>query len=149
MGTDPSSTLEGWRVAYQIELRSPRALHPGSENAGPRNLRLFELWAADEVGADEGGRISTHGPARRTNDPPVPESMSAAQVVPARLPAVLVMRQLLEAWRAAERQLAAAVEDSLERSQVQTQVATLRSLYQGLFVQVRYSQIERAETEGW
>jgi len=54
------------------------------------------------------------------------------------------MRQILDAWRAAERQLDATFEGSLERRQVLAQIATLRALYQGLFAQVRQGLAERA-----
>jgi hypothetical protein len=56
----------------------------------------------------------------------------------------IVMQQILRAWRSAERQLDATFEGSLERRQIQAQVATLRALYQGLFAQVRHGLTERA-----
>jgi hypothetical protein len=57
--------------------------------------------------------------------------------------AAVVMRLLLDAWRSAERQLAAAADGSTERPQIQVRVATLCSLYQGLFGHVQDGQADR------
>ena len=60
-----------------------------------------------------------------------------------RQPAMVVMQQLLDAWRTAERLLAATDEESPERPHLQVHAATLRLLYQGLFAQVQDGQSER------
>jgi len=52
-----------------------------------------------------------------------------------RPPAMEVMRQLLDAWRTAEREVVAA-DGSPELPRIQAHAATLRMLYQGLFAQV-------------
>ena len=135
-------------MALQIKLSPAGVLCPGSRHAGSRKLRLLQPWTPDEVIPEVGGRTWTDGPAHWTRDRRVPASVSAAEVRAVRSSAMLVMRQLLDAWRSAERLLAATVQGSLERSQVQAQVATLRSLYQGLFVQVRHAQTNRADTGG-
>ena len=132
-------------MALQTELSPPGVLAHGLKTVESRNLRLLQPWAPDPAAPDGAGRIGADRPARQTRGRRTLASVSAVEVWPARPSARLVMRQLLDAWRSAERQLAAAVEGSLERTRVQTQVATLRALYQGLFVQVRYAHSTQAD----
>ena len=134
-------------MALETEFQQG-VLAPRSGRSGSRSLRLLEPWEPDESTAEGGGRIWDEGPARGTSDRRHLAVISAAELELARPSAMVVMQQLLDAWRSAERQLAATVDGSLERPQVQAQVATLRSLYQGLFTQVRHRQAERAETGG-
>jgi len=133
-------------MALRIELTPPGvAPRPGIREA--RNLRLLAPWAPDDVAPEGDGRTWADSPAPWMRDWRLPASVSEVEP-PARPSAMLVMRLLLDAWRSAERQLGATVEGSLERSQVQAQVATLRSLYQGLFVRVRSAQT-RVGSGGW
>ena len=118
-------------MALETESRQG-VLAPGSGRSVSRSLRLLEPWEPDESAAEGGGRIWDEGPARRTSDRRL-ALVSAVQMELARPSAMVVMQQLLSAWRSAERQLDATFEGSLERRFIQAQVATLRSLYQGLF----------------
>ena len=129
-------------MALQTELSPPPQVAPGSGDDGPRSLRLLQPWAS-EAAPESGGRLWPDGPARWTRDRRQLALPSDLEVQAARPSAMLVMRQLLDAWRSADRQLAATGEGSAERSQVQAHVATLRSLYQGLFAYVQDGHAER------
>jgi hypothetical protein len=105
--------------------------------SGPRSLRLLQPWTR---AASPDGR----GTPSRIEDLTWPTSqrrhLALADVDeqhPERPSAMVVMGQLLEAWRSAERQLAATAEGGAERSRLQVQIATLRALYQGLFTRVQ------------
>ena len=120
-----------------LETESPQGvLAPRSGRSGSRSLRLLEPWEPDESAAEGGERIWDEAPAHRTSDRRL-ALVNAVRVELARPSAMVVMQQLLDAWRAAERQLDATFEGSVERRLIQAQVATLRSLYQGLFALVR------------
>jgi hypothetical protein len=120
-----------------LETESPQGvLAPRSGQSGSRSLRLLEPWEPDESAGEGGERIWDEAPAHRTSDRRL-ALVNAVRVELARPSAMVVMQQLLDAWRAAERQLDATFEGSVERRLIQAQVATLRSLYQGLFALVR------------
>jgi hypothetical protein len=130
---------EGWEMALQSEISPPGVMAPGSEPVAPRNLRLLQSWASDDPPWLEelsSGLVAAPDGLGRRRIP----AWTSARVQPTRPSAMIVMRQLLDAWRSAERELAATAEGSLEQPQVLAQIATLRSLYQGLFVQIRYAQ---------
>lgn len=131
-------------MALRIEERSPGFTSPATGASAPANLRLLEPWIPDEdlVG---GGDVWTAYPARWAGERQLPASANAFAVTPAQQSAMSVMRQLLDGWRSAERQVAATVDGTPERSQVLVHVATLRSLYQGLFVRVRSEQFDRTD----
>jgi hypothetical protein len=132
----------------QVELGPPTVLDPGLVGSGWPNLRLLLPWVPSEA-ASGGVRTRSDGPTPWAGNRRHLALVSAIELELVRPSAMIVMQQILDAWRSAERQLSATVEGSLERSQVSAQVATLRSLYQGLFVQVRYAQTKRADTGGW
>jgi hypothetical protein len=132
-------------MALQVEHRSPGIRSPAAGAGTPRNLRLLEPWVPDEGALDGGGDVWTAYPARWAGERQLPASANAFAVTPAQPSAMSVMRQLLDAWRSAERQLASTVDGSAERSRLLAHVATLRSLYQGLFVRVRSEQSNRAD----
>ena len=133
----------------QVEVGPPTVLDPGLVGSGSPNLRLLLPWVPDEATPAAAGRTWPDGPTPWAGNRRRLALVSAIEVELTRPSAMIVMQQILDAWRAAERQLDATFESSLERAQVQGQVATLRSLYQGLFAQVRYAQIKRADTGGW
>lgn len=135
-------------MALQIEDRSPGTQSPASVPGAPRNLRLLEPWIPD-AGATEGGRHAWAAqPARRAEEQRPAAAIDSVAGASPRPSAMFVMRQLLNAWRSADRQLAALIEGSQERSRLQAHVATLRSLYQGLFVHIRYTQSDRGDPGG-
>src|SRR6185437_6789586 len=110
-------------MALQVELSPPGVPALRSGTVGSRNLRLLQPWAPDEA-AKGRGHIPDGGSPQRTSDRRLLASVGAVEVQPGRPSAMLVMRQLLDAWRCAERELGATVDGSVERSQVQAQVAT-------------------------
>jgi hypothetical protein len=124
----------------QFEVNRQSVLGPEPIGSGSRSLRLLQPWAPDDAERDGHGPGRADSPARRTSHPRHLALVSAVELELARPTAMVVMCQLLDAWRSAERQLAATMEGSLERPQIQTEIATLRALYQGLFARVRHGQ---------
>jgi len=126
-----------------VEVGRRALFGPGSRRSGSRALRL--LLPSAGSGADIGGglRIQGDGAAGPLSDRRNLALVSMVELELARPSAVVVMRQLLDAWRSAERLLDAASDASPERRELQTQVATLRALYQGLFAYVRHARVER------
>ena len=127
----------------QVELGRQADLVRGPWTGGSRGLRLVELWTPDVAPGWKGEGAPQDRPAQRKTTLPHLELLSVDEAQPERLSATVVMRQILDAWRSAERQLAAAAAGSPERSQIQAHTATLRMLYQGLFAHVRREQSER------
>ena len=130
----------------KVEADVQAGFGPGSRSSASPGLRLLQPWPPDEADA-AGGHTWADGPPQRGR--PELALVGVVDLDLGRPSAMVVMGQVLDAWRSAERQLAATVEGSLERPQIQVQVATLRSLYQGLFVQVRHAQAEQAQTGGF
>ena len=128
----------------QVEVSGQTALGPGPIGSGSRNLRLLLPWEPDEAAREAGGGSWADAPTRWAGNRRRPALVSAVELELARPSAMVVMQQILEAWRSAERQLDTTFEGSLERRQIQAQIATLRALYQGLFAQVRQGLGERA-----
>lgn len=105
--------------------------------SGPRRLRLLQPWTPQVT--PDGRRAQPEikdrtWPTSRQRQPPV---ANVDELTNERPSAMAVMGQLLDAWRSAERQLAAAAEGGAEQSRLQVQIATLRALYQGLFARVQ------------
>jgi hypothetical protein len=121
----------------QVEVGPPTVRDPGLVGSGSPNLRLLLPWVPDETAPATGRRGWPDGPAPSASNRRRLALVSAMELELARPSAMIVMQQILDAWRSAERQLDATFEGSLERRQIQAQIATLRALYQGLFVQVR------------
>jgi hypothetical protein len=121
----------------QVELGPPTVLDPALVRTGSPNLRLLLPWAPDEAAEATGGRGWPDGPTPWAGNRRRLALVSAIEMELARPSAMIVMQQILDAWRSAERQLDATFEGSLERRHIQAQIATLRALYQGLFAQVR------------
>jgi len=132
----------------QVEFGPRSVLGAGPVGTGSPNLRLLLPWIPDEAAAGGGGRSWPDGPTGWPGNRRRLAIVGAIERELARPSATVVMQQILGAWRSAERQLASSVDGSLERSRVDAQVATLRSLYQGLFVQVRSAQTKRPGTGG-
>ena len=126
-----------------VESAPPTVLDPGLVGSASPNLRLLLPWVPDEA-APGGARTWPDGPTPPVGNRRNLALVSAIELELARPSAMIVMQQILDAWRAAERQLDATFEDSLERRQIQAQIATLRALYQGLFAQVRQGLAESA-----
>jgi hypothetical protein len=114
--------------------------------SGPRSLRLLEPWEPDAAPQEAATPNEDLGwrPGTATRAPLV----TFAELQPEPPPARVVMGELLEAWRCAERQLAVTADGEVEETGIQVQIATLRTLYQELFVLVQRRQPERAEL-GW
>ena len=127
----------------QVGLGREADLVRGPRTRGSRGLRLVELWTPHVAPEWKGEGASQDRPPKRRTTRPHLELLSVDRAQPERLSATVVMRQVLDAWRSAERQLAAAAAGSPERSQIQAHTATLRLLYQGLFAHVRRGQSER------
>ena len=128
----------------QIEFGSESGPGQGPIGIGQPGLRLLPPWVPDETAPVAQDRGWPDGATRWARDPRRLALAGAIERELARPSAIVVMRQILDAWRAAERQLDATFEGSLERRQVLAQIATLRALYQGLFAQVRQGLAERA-----
>jgi hypothetical protein len=131
----------------QVEFGPRSVLGAGPVGTGSPSLRLLLPWIPDEAAPGAGGRSWPDGPTRWVGNRRRLAIVDTVERELARPSAMVVMQQILEAWRSAERQLASSVDGSLERSRVQGQVATLRSLYQGLFVQVRHAQTNEPRPE--
>jgi hypothetical protein len=131
-------------MSDQVEVGWRSVLGPGQIGSGSRSLRLLAPWTSDEAALWEDGHSRADGPAQWAGDRRRLALVSAVELELARPSAIVVMRQILDAWRAAERQLDATFEGSLERRHIQAQIATLRELYQGLFAQVRQGLAERS-----
>jgi hypothetical protein len=121
----------------QVEVGPPTLLDPGLVGGGSLNLRLLPPWAPEEAARATGGRSWPDSPTRQAGNRPRLELGSAIELELAGSSAIIVMQEILSAWRSAERQLRATFEGSPERRQIQAQIATLRGLYQGLFAQIR------------
>jgi hypothetical protein len=138
--------IEGRAVEMreQVEVGSPTVLDPGLVGNGSPNLRLLLPWVPDEAAEATGGRGWPDGPVPWAGNHRRLALVSVIELELARPSAMIVMQQILDAWRSAERQLEATFEGSPERRQIQAQIATLRALYQGLFAQVRQRPAEGA-----
>jgi len=145
MGTDPPISLEV-AMREQVELGRQTDLGRGPATRGSLGLRLVEPWTPDIAPGLSRGAAPEDRPARIHDARRQLALVGVDEAQPERPRAMVVMRQLLDAWRSAERELAATAEGSAERPQIQVHAATLRLLYQGLFAHVRYAQTERAET---
>jgi len=121
----------------RVEVGPPMLLDPGLVGSGSPNLRLLPPWPPEEAARATGGRSWPDSPTRRAGNHPRLELGSAVELELARSSAIIVMQEILSAWRFAERQLHTTFEESPERRQIQAQIATLRGLYQGLFAQIR------------
>ena len=128
----------------QVEFGPGAGLDQGTIEIGSPGLRLLLPWAPDEEAPAAWERSWPDGPTGRTGNRRRLALVSEIELELARPSAMIVMQQILGAWRSAERQLDATFEGSLERPQIQAQIATLRALYQGLFAQVRQGLAERA-----
>lgn len=128
----------------QVEVGPRTMLDPGLVGSESPNLRLLRPWVPDGAALGGVGRTWPDGPAAWVSDKRRLALVSAAELELARPSAMVVMRQILDAWRSAELQLDATFEGSMERRQLQAQIATLRGLYQGLFAQVRQGMSEVA-----
>jgi hypothetical protein len=115
----------------------------GPVTRGSRGLRLVgpgtsdvpSGWRREAAGQDHPAQMNSAGPHLVL--------VGGDEAQPERLAANVVMRQLLDAWRSAERQLASVAAGSPEMSQIEAHAATLRMLYQGLFAHVLEGQPER------
>jgi hypothetical protein len=128
--------------SLQTDLRD----RPGTRRS--RGLRVLEPWRPEGAPGGRRGRARNDRLAQMQSAQHHLALVSFDEAQLVRSPATVVMRQLLEAWRSVERELAAAPEGGPERSQIQAHAATLRLLYQGLFAQVRARQREPGETPG-
>jgi hypothetical protein len=128
----------------QIEFGSESGPGQGSIGIGQPGLRLLPPWVPDEARTAAQDRGWPDGPTGLARDPGRLDLAGATERELARPSAMIVMQQILRAWRSAERQLDATFEGSPDRRQMLTQIATLRALYQGLFAQVRQGLAERA-----
>jgi len=115
----------------------------GPLTRGSRGLRLVEHSTPDAPSRWRGQGAQQDRPAQTNSGGPHLVLVGGDEAQPERLAANVVMRQLLDAWRSAERQLASAAAGSPEMPQIQAHAATLRMLYQGLFAHVREGQPER------
>ncbi len=120
-------------MAERVDVSPQAAFDSGLRSSGRRMLRLVQPWARDDATPGRGER--TEDLAWPTSEPRHLALVTTVELRLERPSAMVVMRQLLSAWRSAERQLDAAVEGSLERSQIEAQIASLRSSYQRLFAQ--------------
>ena len=127
-----------------VEGAPESVLDPGLVARESPNLRLLLPWVPDGAALGGVGRTWPDGPTRWVSDRRRLALVSAVELELARPSAMVVMRQILDAWRSAELQLDATFEGSLERRQIQAQIATRRGLYQGLFAQVRQGMSEVA-----
>jgi hypothetical protein len=121
----------------QVDVGPPSALDPGPVGSRSPNLRLLLPWTPNEAAPATGRPGWPDGPTPWAGNRRRLALVSAIEMELARPSAMIVMQQILDAWRSAERQLDATFEGSLERRHIQAQIATLRALYQGLFAQVR------------
>ena len=127
----------------QVQLGRQTDLGRAPATRGSRGLRLVEPWTPDVPPGSRKGAAREDRPAHIKN---AQRHLALVRVDAGKLArprAMVVMRQLLDAWRSAERELAAAAEGSPERPQIQVHAATLRLLYHGLFAYVRLGQSER------
>lgn len=140
-----------WKALRMRELVAAgrqSVVGPGPIGSRSGGLRLLLPWDPHEAAYGEEGHSWPDDHTRWASNRRRLAIVSAAELELGRPSAMVVMQLILDAWRSAERQLGETVDGSLERSRIQAQVATLRSLYQGLFAQVRYAQTGRAETGG-
>jgi hypothetical protein len=133
----------------QVEAGQQAVFGPGSRSSGSRCLRLVRPWAPDEAAVGRGEGTRGGASAGTASDRSYLAPASVVELELARPSAMVVMRQVLDAWRSAERQLDTAFEGSVERRHIQIQVATLRELYHELYACVRHAQVEQAAIAGW
>jgi hypothetical protein len=123
-------------VAERVAISPQGFFGLGSVSSGWHPLRLVQPWPPDDAATGRGERTWPEEPARPTSQPHHLALVTVAGPQLERPSAMVVMRQLLSAWRSAERQLDGTVEGSLEQSQIQAQIDGLRSSYQRVFAQV-------------
>ena len=130
----------------QVELGRRPDLGRGPGIPASRGLRLVEPWTPDIAPGPSRGAAPEDRPARINDTRRQLALVGVDDAQIARPPAMVVMRQLLDAWRSAEREVDSVGEGSPERPHLQAHAATLRLLYQALFARVRDAQTERVET---
>ena len=123
-------------MRHHVDVAPPPVLDPRLIARESPNLRLLLPWARDEAGRWD-GRSWADATTGGANDERRMAFASAIELEVARPSAMIVMQQILDAWRSAERLLDSTFEGSPERRRLRAEIATLRELYQGLFEQVR------------
>lgn len=99
-------------------------------------LRLLPRWLSDHLEAGGGVAASSGAAAQPLRSlPDLLRDTSPRQAVGGRA-AVLALRHTLDAWRAAERDIAALVIGSPDRTRLEAEVAALRVLHHRLFIEV-------------
>jgi len=141
-GDGPAHNALERRVREQAEGEQGAALEDGLRGAGPRGLRLVEPWAPNTLPGEGWIRAGPKDPVQPEHARLHLALVSVDDEQHERLSAMVVMVHILDAWRSAERELDMVAEGRPERSHIKAHVDTLRSLYHGLFAQVRGEQTE-------